>query len=654
MVFVQGRRRIGIRAGNMSKSPSIVAAVALFALLMQAAPIASQVVLNEVLYDPAGVNTGQQAVEIQNLGPDPADIGGYWISFPPAAWKFPRPTNLPVGGILVVHLNRSGSNAATEFFTGTSGMRNLKSSDSLALFKGEPFSDPELLVDFVEWGLPGQAGEEVAVEAARWENGATVQTSTLREGSSIAYKGTGFSALAWCVDGSPSLGVPNDGCTPSQASSPVRINEMVLGPSGAVELINAGTVAEDLEGKFLVGRPPSAYRFPSGAMLAPGKLLLMHLGVAGTDGPADLYTGTAFADLGAADSLALFAGSATSNSSFLIDYQEWGGIGMANENLAIQAGLWTAGTSLSTDGLIAGGSLAALDGGSGPLKWVVDNTPTPGAPNTDLPSHSILLNEVLVDPVLGDAQAVEITNVGPAPVNLAGYRLCTRSIQEPGKVLCSALPPSAVVGSGGYLVVRLGVDVEGPGVVSLPGFRTLFISGDELALLVGSATEEPNDFLDYLRWGSSAVALNAAAIEAGIWQEEDSIDVSQMTLGSSIAYAGPGRGSESFRIDPSPSLGIDNTEPPPAHAFVRSDCNQDSFVDISDAVSILAFLFLGAGHPSCDRACDSNDDGGIDVSDPIHVLGFLFLGNTQQKPPMACGPQPVLNALSCEDFTSCP
>src|SRR5262249_30026418 len=152
-----------------------------------------------------------------------------------------------------------------------------------------------------------------------------------------------------------------------------------------------------------------------------------------------------------------------------------------------------------------------------------------------------------------------------------------------------------------------------------------------------------NDHLDYLRWGTSPVVLDAGAIEAGIWQDEDSIDVSQMPQGASIAYAGPGRGAASFRIDAPPRLGIDNTEPPPAHFFVRSDCNQDSFVDISDAVSILGFLFLGAQHPSCDRACDSNDDGGIDVSDPIHVLGFLFLGNTRQKPPIACGPQPALN-----------
>jgi len=444
----------------MSKNPPILAAVVLASLSLLA-PVGAQVVLNEILYDPVGVNTGQQVVEVQNLGPDPVDIGGYWLSFPPAAWKFPRPTNLPVGGILVVNMNHSGTNTATEFFTGTSGMRNLKSTDSLSLFKGEPFSDSTLLVDYVEWGVAGQSGEDVAVDADRWENGAAIQNSSLREGSSIAYKGSGFSALAWCVDGSPSLGAPNDGCTPSQAQSPVRINELVLGQLGSVELMNAGAVAEDLEGKLLVGRPPSAYRFPAGTLLLPGKLLLIHLGVTGTDGPSDLYTGGNFATFGPSDSVALFASSATGNSTFLIDFQEWGGTGLANENLAIQAGLWTAGTSLSTNGLIAGGSLAGMDGGSGPLKWVVDNTPTPGSPNTDPPSHSIRLNEVLVDTTLGEAQAVEIANTGGSAVSLAGYRLCTHSNLEPGKVVCGALPASAVVASGGFLVVRLGVNQEG-------------------------------------------------------------------------------------------------------------------------------------------------------------------------------------------------
>lgn len=60
--------------------------------------------------------------------------------------------------------------------------------------------------------------------------------------------------------------------------------------------------------------------------------------------------------------------------------------------------------------------------------------------------------------------------------------------------------------------------------------------------------------------------------------------------------------------------------------FIRGDCNDDGRVDISDAVSVLAFLFLGGGEPGCEDACDSNDSGAADLSDVIHTFGVLFRG----------------------------
>lgn len=61
--------------------------------------------------------------------------------------------------------------------------------------------------------------------------------------------------------------------------------------------------------------------------------------------------------------------------------------------------------------------------------------------------------------------------------------------------------------------------------------------------------------------------------------------------------------------------------------FLRGDANGDLGLDISDPITILDFLFLGANAPlPCEDAADANDDGGIDVSDPISVLIFLFLG----------------------------
>ncbi len=61
--------------------------------------------------------------------------------------------------------------------------------------------------------------------------------------------------------------------------------------------------------------------------------------------------------------------------------------------------------------------------------------------------------------------------------------------------------------------------------------------------------------------------------------------------------------------------------------FYRGDSNSDGKLDLSDAVNVLSYLFLGATAPSCSDAADANDDGKVDISDPVRLLGFLFLGD---------------------------
>ena len=62
----------------------------------------------------------------------------------------------------------------------------------------------------------------------------------------------------------------------------------------------------------------------------------------------------------------------------------------------------------------------------------------------------------------------------------------------------------------------------------------------------------------------------------------------------------------------------------------RGDVNKDQRFDISDAISILSFLFLG-NTISCPQAGDANSDGKFDISDSIYILNYLFLG-TEVKP----------------------
>ncbi len=62
--------------------------------------------------------------------------------------------------------------------------------------------------------------------------------------------------------------------------------------------------------------------------------------------------------------------------------------------------------------------------------------------------------------------------------------------------------------------------------------------------------------------------------------------------------------------------------------------NGDGKLDISDAVWVLAHLFMGGPEPASIAAADTNGDGTVDISDPIYLLGYLFLG----------GPAPVCPA----------
>ena len=93
----------------------------------------------------------------------------------------------------------------------------------------------------------------------------------------------------------------------------------------------------------------------------------------------------------------------------------------------------------------------------------------------------------------------------------------------------------------------------------------------------------------------------------------------------------------------------------PREDFLRGDANVDGTANLSDAIFVLASLFLGGETPSCDKAADTNDDGQLDISDPVFLLGYLFLGSKAPSEPLAsCGADPTEDALSCESFARCP
>jgi hypothetical protein len=68
-------------------------------------------------------------------------------------------------------------------------------------------------------------------------------------------------------------------------------------------------------------------------------------------------------------------------------------------------------------------------------------------------------------------------------------------------------------------------------------------------------------------------------------------------------------------------------------AFMRGDMNQDTRVNIGDAIYVLGTLFASGPPPPCMDAADLNGDCRLTIADPIYVLYVLF--NETAPPPPA-------------------
>ncbi len=83
-------------------------------------------------------------------------------------------------------------------------------------------------------------------------------------------------------------------------------------------------------------------------------------------------------------------------------------------------------------------------------------------------------------------------------------------------------------------------------------------------------------------------------------------------------------------------------------SFVRGDANEDGKVDISDAVRVLSYLFLGAAPAFCLQTMDANDTGSLDLTDAVYLLNGLFQGGDLPPPPYPePGQDPSPDDLDC-------
>ena len=101
----------------------------------------------------------------------------------------------------------------------------------------------------------------------------------------------------------------------------------------------------------------------------------------------------------------------------------------------------------------------------------------------------------------------------------------------------------------------------------------------------------------------------------------------------------------------------------PSEVFSRGDVNSNGTVDLTDAVTVLTYLFQGAARPGCMETADTNNDTRVDLTDAVFLLTYLFLGGELPAAPgppglgTGCGTDPdALGSpgnLGCESYTGC-
>ena len=68
-------------------------------------------------------------------------------------------------------------------------------------------------------------------------------------------------------------------------------------------------------------------------------------------------------------------------------------------------------------------------------------------------------------------------------------------------------------------------------------------------------------------------------------------------------------------------------DPTPAiNEVMRGDVNLDSSCNLTDAINLLDYLYVGNFESTCMDACDIDDSGNVNLADAVNLLSGLFGG----------------------------
>lgn len=182
------------------------------------------------------------------------------------------------------------------------------------------------------------------------------------------------------------------------------------------------------------------------------------------------------------------------------------------------------------------------------------------------------------------------------------------------------------------------------GVPSLPFWIKLERTGNKLSF------QRSNNGTEYTEIATRDIGAGNTQIKLG----------SETLIGLAVTGGADDRMRATFReVSPMPPLPAFRGGPP-VITIQRGDADQNNKLELTDAIQILGFLFLGSVTkvPDCFDAADADDNGKIELTDAVRILGFLFLGGAipapPGPPPGACGPDPTADdGIDCVSYAPC-
>ncbi len=181
------------------------------------------IVIQEILFNPAGTDTGLEYIILKNRSSGNLDLTN-WNLYSDSAGYFIFPNfSLVSQGEVKIHLRKSGANDANNLYYESASVNMGNSSGSIAIFSGTT-RNKDTIQAFVRYQIPGKieskTWEPAASGAGLWQTGDFVNIESLIEGQVIFLSNPDNfkSSQGWSIKTSESSGSESSSSQQSESS----------------------------------------------------------------------------------------------------------------------------------------------------------------------------------------------------------------------------------------------------------------------------------------------------------------------------------------------------------------------------------------------------------------------------------------------------